>query len=43
MLTIEYGRGYTKKNLWRMVQFAEAFPDEKIVATAATIELVSLP
>jgi predicted nuclease of restriction endonuclease-like (RecB) superfamily len=33
VLTREYGRGYTKKNLWRMVQFAEAFPDEKIVAT----------
>jgi hypothetical protein len=33
VLTSEYGRGYTKKNLWRMVQFAEAFPDEKIVAT----------
>lgn len=31
VLTREYGRGYTKKNLWRMVQFAEAFPDEKLL------------
>jgi hypothetical protein len=32
-LTGEYGRGFTHKNLWRMVQFAETFPDEEIVAT----------
>lgn len=32
-LTDDYGRGFTRKNLWRMVQFAEAFPDENIVAT----------
>jgi len=32
-LTGKYGRGFTKKNLWRMVQFSEAFPDEAIVAT----------
>ena len=32
-LTMEYGRGFTKKNLWRMVQFAEGFPDRDIVAT----------
>jgi predicted nuclease of restriction endonuclease-like (RecB) superfamily len=32
-LTSEYGRGFTRKNLWRMVQFAEAFPDVEIVAT----------
>lgn len=25
--------GFAEKNLWRMVQFAEAFPDEQIVAT----------
>jgi predicted nuclease of restriction endonuclease-like (RecB) superfamily len=28
----EFGRGFSEKNLRRMVQFAEAFPDEKIVA-----------
>lgn len=28
----EFGRGFSEKNLHRMVQFAEAFPDEKIVA-----------
>ncbi len=32
-LASEYGRGYTKKNLHRMIQFAEVFPDEEIVAT----------
>ena len=32
-LVAEYGRGYAEKNLRRMIQFAEAFPDEEIVAT----------
>ena len=32
-LTREYGRGYTRDSLFRMVQFAEQFPDEKIVAS----------
>ena len=32
-LVAEYGRGYSEKNLRRMVQFAEAFPDEEIVVT----------
>ncbi len=31
-LTVEYGRGYTEKGLRRMIQFAEIFPDEQIVA-----------
>ena len=31
-LTGEFGRGYSEKNLRRMIQFAEAFPEE-IVAT----------
>jgi predicted nuclease of restriction endonuclease-like (RecB) superfamily len=31
-LTAEYGRGYTEKGLWRMIQFAERFRDERIVA-----------
>jgi predicted nuclease of restriction endonuclease-like (RecB) superfamily len=29
----EFGRGFGEKNLRRMVQFAEVFPDEQIVAT----------
>ena len=29
----EFGRGFAEKNVRRMVQFAEAFPDERIVAT----------
>jgi predicted nuclease of restriction endonuclease-like (RecB) superfamily len=32
-LAPRYGRGFTEKNLHRMVQFAEAFQDEEIVAT----------
>jgi hypothetical protein len=31
-LVVDYGRGYSEKNLRRMVQFAEAFPEEEIVA-----------
>ncbi|MBI1817105.1 MAG: DUF1016 domain-containing protein [Deltaproteobacteria bacterium] len=31
-LEVEFGRGFGEKNLRRMIQFAEAFPDEKIVA-----------
>lgn len=32
-LVAEHGRGFEAKNLHRMVQFAEAFADEQIVAT----------
>jgi hypothetical protein len=32
-LVVEFGRGFEDKNLRRMMQFAEAFPDEGIVAT----------
>jgi predicted nuclease of restriction endonuclease-like (RecB) superfamily len=32
-LEAEFGRGFAEKNLRRMVQFAEVFPDERIVAT----------
>jgi predicted nuclease of restriction endonuclease-like (RecB) superfamily len=32
-LVVEYGRGYSEKNLRRMVQFAEAFAEEEIVVT----------
>ena len=31
-LEVEFGRGFAEKNLRRMVQFAEVFPAEKIVA-----------
>jgi predicted nuclease of restriction endonuclease-like (RecB) superfamily len=30
-LTAEYGRGFTRTNLFYMMQFAEVFPDEQIV------------
>ena len=32
-LVLEYGNGFTDKNLHRMIQFAEVFPDMQIVAT----------
>lgn len=32
-LTFQYGKGFTEKGLRRMIQFAETFPDEQIVAT----------
>ena len=32
-LEAEFGRGYSEKNIRRMMQFAEAFPDQEIVAT----------
>jgi len=30
-LTTEYGRGFSRRNLFNMIRFAEVFPDEKIV------------
>jgi len=32
-LAAEFGRGFSQQNLFRMADFAESFPDEKIVAT----------
>ncbi len=32
-LVHEFGAGFSEKNLWRMVQFAEVFPNEQIVVT----------
>jgi len=32
-LTAEYGRGFSEKNLRRMIQFAEVFPDKQIVVS----------
>lgn len=32
-LAEEHGRGFSEKNLRRMVQFAEVFPDEQIVVS----------
>lgn len=32
-LTSEYGNGFNSKNLYRMVQFSEIFPDEQIVVS----------
>jgi hypothetical protein len=30
-LEVEFGRGFGEKNLRRMIQFAELFPDEQIL------------
>jgi len=32
-LVPEFGEGFSKRNLFRMIHFAEVFPDEKIVST----------
>src|SRR5271166_4101094 len=31
-LSAEYGRGFGRRSLFRMIQFAESFPDERIVS-----------
>jgi predicted nuclease of restriction endonuclease-like (RecB) superfamily len=35
-LRVEYGRGFTRRNLFNMIRFAEVFPDEKIVHALST-------
>ncbi len=35
-LTAEYGRGYSRRNLSRMMRFAEVFPDLEIVSAPRT-------
>jgi len=32
-LTVDYGNSFTEKNLRRMIQFAEVFPDEEIIVS----------
>lgn len=32
-LAQEYGKGFSRRNLFRMIRFAEIFPDEQIVPT----------
>lgn len=32
-LAQEYGKGFSRRNLFRMIRFAEIFPDEQIVST----------
>ncbi|MCL1960648.1 MAG: PDDEXK nuclease domain-containing protein [Desulfovibrionaceae bacterium] len=36
-LTLAYGKGVIKRNLWHMKRFAEAFPDEKVVAALSGV------
>jgi predicted nuclease of restriction endonuclease-like (RecB) superfamily len=35
-LTAEFGRGFARRNLFRMIRFAEVFPDSKIVSALRT-------
>lgn len=35
-LEVEFGRGFGRRNLFRMIRFAEAFPDSKIVTSLMT-------
>lgn len=32
-LSLKYGRGYSRPNIFRMIKFAKLFPDKKIVST----------
>jgi len=32
-LTLEFGRGFTSRNLFNMIRFSEVFPDSEIVAS----------
>lgn len=48
-LVPEYGHGFSERNLWRMVKFAELFPNTKIVSTLSAqlgwshfVELLSI-
>ncbi len=47
-LTAEYGRGFGRRSLFRMVQFSETFPEERIASALSThlswshfVELIS--
>jgi predicted nuclease of restriction endonuclease-like (RecB) superfamily len=33
VLSIKFGKGFNRRNLFRMIRFAEVFPDEQIVST----------
>jgi predicted nuclease of restriction endonuclease-like (RecB) superfamily len=35
-LAAEFGQGFSTRNLWHMIRFAEAFPDERIVNALST-------
>ncbi len=34
-LIVEYGKGFSRRNLFRMVRFAEVFPEQEIVSTVS--------
>jgi len=35
-LTAEFGQGFSTRNMWHMIRFVEAFPDERIVNALST-------
>ena len=35
-LNVEFGEGFSTRNLWHMIRFAETFPNEKIVNALST-------
>ncbi|MBM4278809.1 MAG: DUF1016 domain-containing protein [Deltaproteobacteria bacterium] len=35
-LTVEFGQGFSTRNLWHMIRFVETFPDERIVNALST-------
>ncbi|MFY9822459.1 MAG: PDDEXK nuclease domain-containing protein [Thermoanaerobaculia bacterium] len=37
LLTVEFGRGFTTRNLFNMIRFAEAFPDIEIVHSLSAL------
>jgi hypothetical protein len=49
-LQLEYGRGFSRSNIFNMIRFAEVFPDSKIVQTLSgqlgwshVLEIIYLP
>ncbi len=35
-LTVEFGQNFSTRNLWHIIRFVEAFPDERIVNALST-------
>ncbi len=49
-LVVDYGKGFSRPNLFKMIRFAEAFPKNKIVSTLSRqlswshfVEIIALP
>jgi hypothetical protein len=33
LLFMEYGQGFSGKNIWKMIQFSQAFPDKQLITS----------